>query len=151
MVTYYIEQDGQIKLHDTDKSRIEKTLKFMPQYAGLELKQTDRPIENCEWADTPEYIAKKHRQELENQVAELEASTGLIRPMREGVLTEGSSYSEYTKNKAQEIEDLAQKLREAQAVESGQGTQDDTDKLTELETQAEIIRKQISQLGEGTK
>lgn len=117
MVTYYIEQDGQIKLHDTDKNRIETTLKFMPQYAGLELKETERPIENCEWADTPEYIAKKHRKELENQVAELEASTGLIRPMREGVLTEGSSYSEYTKTKAQEIEDLAQKLREARVAE----------------------------------
>lgn len=116
-MTYYIEQDGQIKLHDTDKTRIETTLKFMPQYAGLELKETERPIENCEWADTPEYIAKKHRQELESQVAGLEAQTGLIRPMREGILAEGSSYSEYTKTKAQEIEDLAQELREAQVVE----------------------------------
>jgi len=110
-MTYYIEQDGQIKLHDTDKTRIENTLKFMPQYAGLELKQTDRPIENGEWADTPEYIAKKHRQELENQVAELEASTGLIRPMREMVLAETSVSSAYVKAKAQEIEDLAATLR----------------------------------------
>lgn len=110
-MTYYIEQDNQIKLHDTDKARIEKTLKFMPQFAGLELKETERPIENCEWADTPEYIAKKHRQELEQQVAGLEAQTGLIRPMREGILAEGSAYSEYTKNKAQEIEDLAEELR----------------------------------------
>ena len=110
-MTYYIEQDGQIKLHDTDKSRIQTTLKFMPQYAGLELKETERPIENCEWADTPEYIAKKQRQELEQQVAGLEASTGLIRPMRENILAEGSAYSEYTKNKAQEIEDLAEQLR----------------------------------------
>ena len=115
MVTYYItDADGKIKLHDTDKNRIETTLKFMPQYAGLELKQTDQPIENGEWADTPEYIAKKHRQELESQVAGLEASTGLIRPMREGILAEGSAYSEYTKTKAQEIEDLAQELRAAQ-------------------------------------
>lgn len=115
-MTYYIEQDGQIKLHDTDKSRIETTLKFMPQYAGLELKETERPIENCEWADTPEYIAKKHRQELESQVAGLEAQTGLIRPMRENILAEGSAYSEYTKNKAQEIEDLAEQLRAVQGV-----------------------------------
>ena len=118
-MTYYIEQDGQIKLHDTDKASIEKTLKCIPQYAGLEIKETERPIENFEWADTPEYIAKKHRQELESQVAGLEAQTGLIRPMREGILAEGSSYSEYTKTKAQEIEDLAQELREAQAVEQG--------------------------------
>lgn len=116
-MTYYIEQDGQIKLHDTDKARIQNTLKFMPQYKGLELKETDRPIENCEWADTPEYIAKKHRQELENQVASLEASTGLIRPMRENILAEGSAYTEYTKNKAQEIEMLATELRELTVAE----------------------------------
>lgn len=114
-MTYYLEQDGKIVLHDTDKNRIKTTLKFMPQYAGLELKQTQRPIENCEWADTPQYIAKKYRQELESQVAGLEASTGLIRPMREGILAEGSGYSAYTKTKAQEIEDLAQLLRQAQA------------------------------------
>lgn len=111
MTTYYIEQDGQIKLHDTDRNRLVTTLKFTPQYKGLEIKETDRPIENCEWADTPEYIAKKHRQDLENQVASLEASTGLIRPMRENILAEGSAYTEYTKNKAQEIETLAQELR----------------------------------------
>lgn len=111
-MAYYIEKDEKIVLHDTDKSRIENTLKFMPQYQGLELQETERPIENCEWADTPEYIAKKHRQELESQVAGLEASTGLIRPMRENILAEGSAYSEYTKTKAQEIEDLAQELRE---------------------------------------
>lgn len=111
MTTYYIEQEGQIKLHDTNKTRIQTTLKFMPQYKGLELKETERPIENCEWADTLEYIAKKHRRELENQVAGLEASTGLIRPMREGILAEGSAYSEYTKTKAQEIETLASQLR----------------------------------------
>lgn len=123
-MTYYIEQEGQIKLHDTDKARIEKTLKFMPQYAGIELKETDRPIENCEWADTDEYIAKKHRQELESQVSGLEAQTGLIRPMREGILAEGSNYSEYTKTKAQEIEDLAQELREAQAEQVRQQIKD---------------------------
>ena len=112
MTTYYIEQDGRIKLHDTDRDRLAATLKFTPQYKGLEIKETDRPIENCAWADTPEYIAQKHRQDLENQVAGLEASTGLIRPLREGILAEGSVYSEYTKNKAQEIENLARELRQ---------------------------------------
>ena len=119
MTTYYIEKDGKIKLHDTDKNRIKNTLKLMPQYAGLAIQETERPIENCEWADTPAYIAKKHRQELESQVAVLEASTGLIRPMREGVLAEGAAYSEYTKTKAQEIEDLAQELRKAKIAEQG--------------------------------
>lgn len=112
MTTYYIKQQDRIVLFDTDRAKLENTLKFTPQYKGLEIKETERPIENFEWADTPEYIAKKHRQELENQVASLEASTGLIRPMRENILAEGSAYTEYTKNKAQEIEDLAQELRE---------------------------------------
>jgi len=111
-MTYYItDKNDKIVLHDTDRGRLVTTLKFTPQYKGLEIKETERPIENCEWADTPEYIAKKHRQELENQVAGLEAKTGLIRPMREGILAEGSVYADYTKAKAQEIEDLAEQLR----------------------------------------
>ena len=115
MVTYYItDADGQIKLHDTDKARIQTTLKFMPQYAGLELKETERPIENCEWADTPEYIAKKQRQELEQQVASLEASTGLVRPIREFATVGGVEVSEYVQGKIAEIEALAEQLRAAQ-------------------------------------
>lgn len=58
------------------------------------------------------YAPKKpERQELEERVAFLEGQTGLIRPMRENILAEGSVYSDYTKQKAQEIEDLAQELR----------------------------------------
>lgn len=116
MTTYYIEKDEKIVLHDTDKARLERTLKFLPQYQGteenpLEILETERPIENCEWADTPEYIAKKERKELEEQVAEKEAKTGLIRPMRENILADNSAYSAYTKAKAQEIETLAEQLR----------------------------------------
>ena len=116
MTTYYIEKDGKIVLHDTDKARLERTLKYMPQYQGTEenpvkILETERPLENCEWADTPEYIAKKERQNIENQVAKKEAETGLIRPMREMVLAENSGASEYVKSKAQEIEELAAQLR----------------------------------------
>ena len=111
MTTYYIEKDNKIVLHDTDKNRIERTLKFMPQYKGIEIKETERPIENCEWADTDEYIAKKAHKLLEAQVASLEAASGLIRPMREMVLSENSGASEYVKSKAQEIEELAAQLR----------------------------------------
>ena len=111
MTTYYIEKDNKIVLHDTDKNRIQTTLKYMPQLAGLALQETQRPIENGEWADTPEYIAKKQHKELETQVAALEAETGLIRPMRENILAEGAMYSDYTKAKAKEIETLAQQLR----------------------------------------
>ena len=48
---------------------------------------------------------------LEEQVAKLEAETGLTRVMREMVLSENSGASEYVKGKAQEIEALATELR----------------------------------------
>lgn len=48
---------------------------------------------------------------LEEQVAKLEAETGLTRVMRELVLAENSGASEYVKGKAQEIEALATELR----------------------------------------
>ena len=48
---------------------------------------------------------------LEEQVAKLEAETGLTRVMREMVLSENSSASDYVKAKANEIEDLAKQLR----------------------------------------
>lgn len=111
MKTYYLEKDNKIVLHDTDEARIKRTLKFLPQYADLELKETERPIENFEWADTQEYITKKHKQDVQNEVDSQEKQTGLIRPIREMVLAEGSGASEYSKSKAQEIEDLAQELR----------------------------------------
>ena len=56
---------------------------------------------------------------LEERVAKLEAETGLTRIMREGILAEGSLYSDYAKAKAQEIEDLASQLRETKTVEEG--------------------------------
>ena len=48
---------------------------------------------------------------LEEQVAKLEAETGLTRIMREMVLAENSGASDYVKAKANEIEDLAKQLR----------------------------------------
>ena len=48
---------------------------------------------------------------LEEQVAQMEAKTGLTRVMREMVLAENSGASDYVKAKAQEIEDLAKQLR----------------------------------------
>lgn len=48
---------------------------------------------------------------LEEQVAQMEAETGLTRVMREMVLAENSGASDYVKAKANEIEDLAKQLR----------------------------------------
>lgn len=49
----------------------------------------------------------------EEQVAKLEAETGLTRAVRELVLADGSGASAYVKSKAREIETLAAPLREA--------------------------------------
>ena len=49
---------------------------------------------------------------IKEQVSSLEQTYGMKRWQREGILAEGSLYSEYTKAKAQEIEDLAKELRE---------------------------------------
>lgn len=48
---------------------------------------------------------------LEQQVVALERKYQMNRWQREGILAEGSLYSEYNKAKAQEIEDLAEELR----------------------------------------
>ena len=57
------------------------------------------------------YAPAKPEPTVEEQVAKLEAETGLTRIMREMVLTENSGASDYVKAKAQEIEDLAKQLR----------------------------------------
>lgn len=49
----------------------------------------------------------------EEQVAKLEAETGLTRAVREMVLAANSGVSDYVKAKAREIETLATPLREA--------------------------------------
>lgn len=48
---------------------------------------------------------------IKEQVAALEQEYKMTRWQREGILAEGSLYSDYTKAKAQEIEDLAAELR----------------------------------------
>ena len=111
MITYYVEKDDKIILYGTEELSVKHRLMFMPPYRDLEIKQTERPIENNEWADTPEYIAKKHKQEVTIQVNTLENNTGLKRALREIVLLDTVQVSEYLKSKAQEIEDLAQELR----------------------------------------
>ena len=112
MTTYYIEQNGVIVLHDINRSKLENTLRFMPQYEGLTVQETERPIENCQWADTEEYMAAKHKQEVEAQVASLEASTGLIRPLRETITAGQIPVSSYIQDKISEIDELANQLRQ---------------------------------------
>ena len=58
-----------------------------------------------------EYVTEITEPTIEEQVAKLEAETGLTRVMREMVLAENSGASDYVKAKANEIEDLAKQLR----------------------------------------
>ena len=58
-----------------------------------------------------EYVTEIPEPAIEEQVAKLEAETGLTRVMREMVLDENSGASDYVKAKAKEIEDLAKQLR----------------------------------------
>lgn len=48
---------------------------------------------------------------IQEQIIKLETETGMTRAIREIILAEGSSASEFVKNKAQEIEDLAEQIR----------------------------------------
>lgn len=47
----------------------------------------------------------------EDILVQKEAEYGMNRWQREGILAEGSGYSDYTKSKAQELEDLAEEVR----------------------------------------
>lgn len=58
-----------------------------------------------------EYVTEIPPVPLEEQVAKLEQDYGMSRWQREGILAEGSLYSDFTKAKAREIEDLAAELR----------------------------------------
>ena len=57
------------------------------------------------------YAPTKPAPTIAEQVLSLENEYKMNRWQREGILAEGSLYSEYTKTKAQEIEDLAEQLR----------------------------------------
>lgn len=60
---YYIEKENKIVLFDEDKQKLQNTLLFMPQYAGLEIKETIRPIVDFQFADTDEYKEEQAQKE----------------------------------------------------------------------------------------
>lgn len=78
---------------------------------GMELMDVEQAY-NGEWY-LKDYAPAKPEPTIEEQVAKLEAETGLTRIMREMVLAENSGASDYVKAKAREIETLAAPLREA--------------------------------------
>lgn len=58
------------------------------------------------------YAPIKPEPSLEEQLIAKEHEYGMNRWQREGILAEGSVYSDYAKAKAQELEDLAEQLRQ---------------------------------------
>lgn len=62
---YYIEQNNKIVLFDEDKKKLQNTILFMPQYADLEIKETSRPIEDFQFADTEEFKGEQLQKEAE--------------------------------------------------------------------------------------
>lgn len=57
------------------------------------------------------YAPTKPEQTIQEQLLELERTTGYTRAIRELILAENSGASEYVRTKAQEIETLAEQIR----------------------------------------
>jgi len=58
---YYLELNGKIILFDESKDKLLSTISLMPQYQGLEIKETERPIVDFQFADTQEYKEEQER------------------------------------------------------------------------------------------
>lgn len=79
-----------------------------------------------------EYVTEIPTPTTAEQVAKLEAETGLTRVMREMVLAENSGASEYVKAKANEIEDLAKQLRTTEEISANEVVVSETEKVDEV-------------------
>ena len=110
-------QNNKIVLVANTKEELENT----PCMAFDEIVETDKTY----FLHNGEYVTEIPELTLEEQVAKLEAETGLTRVMREMVLAENSGASDYVKAKANEIEDLAKQLRTTEET-SGTKTVDNT-------------------------
>ena len=60
---FYVEKDNKIVLFNEDKQVILNTQEVFSDYAGLEIKETDRPIVDYTFADTEEFIAAQNKKE----------------------------------------------------------------------------------------
>ena len=72
MTTYYIEQDNEIVLFDTDRSKLQATLKFMPKFAELEIKETDKRIIDFHFVDSSEAVESVRAKKLEELKAKFD-------------------------------------------------------------------------------
>ena len=58
---YYVEQDNKIVLFDEDRQRLQNTLLFTPQYAGLDIKETEEGYTIVDY----QLVTVEEEQELE--------------------------------------------------------------------------------------
>lgn len=71
MTNYYIEKDEKIVRYGSNRVKFENTLKFMPEYQGLEIKETERPLVLSDdmtyyvFADDEEYQQEQAQKERE--------------------------------------------------------------------------------------
>ena len=111
-------QNNKIVLVANTKEELENT----PCMVFDEIVETDKNY----FLHNGEYVTEIPEPTIEEQVAKLEAETGLTRVMREMVLSENSGASDYVKAKANEIEDLAKQLRTTEETsETVDNTQND--------------------------
>lgn len=96
-------QNGKIVLVKETREELENA----PCMTFDEIKETQ---ENY-FLHNGEYVTEIPTPTIAEQVAKLEAETGLTRAVRELVLADNSGASDYVKAKAQEIEALAEGLR----------------------------------------
>lgn len=69
-MTYYVEHEGRIVLHDIDRQRLENTLMLMPQFCGLAISETDNEIIDCNFVGTEKHFEKTK----ESKLAELDTA-----------------------------------------------------------------------------
>lgn len=65
---FYIEKNNKIVLYNEIKAELIKAIALMPWFQSLEIKETNRPIEDFQFSDTEEYEEqqiKKEREELD--------------------------------------------------------------------------------------
>ena len=108
MINYYIEKENKIIFFDTDLERLQNTI-INGEYSELEIQETERPIVNFQFADTPEYISEQEakakeqlRAQLQSQIHELDIKR--IRAISEpSDKEEGLSWLDYYTQQIQEL------------------------------------------------
>ena len=83
------------------------------EFSHVERSEEDYALVAGNWVLKEEAIQLQKKYEDKQKLEKAEAETGLTRAVRELVLAEKSGVSDYVRQQAQEIETLAEPLREA--------------------------------------